>query len=207
MPLWGTAHASEDNKPKYLPDDANSPYDKTNVYADQSGWVARAGSKATGNGNTDADPEILVAIGGLAGATASTGLKHPTITNVRWVSSAVSHGSSDNIALEVTWDEEIKRPAGGSLPTITTATTAVVLTMSHINGVAYHATNNNQGNTIRFTGDTSGAGNYTIADETAMANRATLDDAVSGTALEAASGKILTGSGEAGANIGTCVAS
>ena len=206
MALWGTAHASEDNKPKYLPDDANSHYDKTTVYADLTGWVARAGSKATGNGNTDADPEILVAIGGLAGATASTGLKHPTITNARWVSSAVSHGSNNNIALEVTYDEEVKHPAG-TLPTFATATTVITLTLSHINGVAYHATTNNQGNTLRFSGTTSGAGNYTIADETAMGNRADVDDAITGTALQVASGKILTGAGEAGANIGTCVAS
>ena len=71
MPLWGTAHASEDNKPKFLPDDVNSKYDKTHVFANQSGWVVRAGSAGTGNGNTGAAPEILVAIGGLAGSTAS----------------------------------------------------------------------------------------------------------------------------------------
>ena len=207
MPLWGTAHASEDNKPKFLPDDANSNFDKTHVYANQSGWVVRAGSAGTGNGNTSADPEILVAIGGLAGATASTGLRHPTITNARWVDSTILHSAApNNIALDVTWDEEVKHPAG-TLPTFSTATTVVVLTLSHIDGVAYHATTNNQGSTLRFTGDTSGTGNYTIADETAMANRTDVDDAVSGTALEEASGKINTGAGEAGANIGTCVAS
>ena len=206
MPLWGTAHASEDNKPKYLPDDANSNYDKTTVYANQSGWVARAGSKATGNGNTSADPEILVAIRGLAGATATTGLRHPTITNARWLDASITHGTSDNIALEVTWDEQVKYTAG-SFPVIATATTVINLTLSHIDGEAYHATNNNTGNTFRFTGTTSGAGNYTIANSTAMSNPSTLTDAVSTVALETASYTILTGSGEAGENIGTCVAS
>ena len=206
MPLWGTAHASEDNKPKFLPDDVNSKYDRTKCFANQSGWVMRAGSSATGNGNTSAAPEILVAISGLAGATASTGLKHPTITNARWVSSAISHGTSNNIALEVTWDEEVTHPAG-TLPTFATATTVITLTLSHINGVAYHATTNNTGNTLRFTGTTSGAASYTIADETAMGNRTDVDDKISGTALQAASGRIDTGAGEAGANIGTCVAS
>ena len=57
MALWGTAHASATNKPKYLPDNKNSNYDITHCYADQSGWVMRAGSKATGNGNVNAKPE------------------------------------------------------------------------------------------------------------------------------------------------------
>ena len=206
MPLWGTAHASEDNKPKFLPDDVNSKYDRTHCFADQAGWVVRAGSAGTGNGNTGADPEILVAIGGLAGSTASLGLKHPTITNARWLDSTITHGTASNIALDVTWDEEVTHPAG-TLPTFSTATTVVVLTLSHIDGVAYHATTNNQGSTLRFTGNTSGTGNYTIADATAMANRTDVDDAVSGTALQAASGRIDTQAGEAGANIGTCVAS
>ena len=206
MPLWGTAHASEDNKPKFLPDDVNSKYDKTHVFANQSGWVVRAGSPGTGNGNTGATPEVLVAIQGLAGSTASLGLKHPTITNVRWADSTISHGTSNNIALDVTWDEEVSHPAG-TLPTFATATTVITLTLSHIDGVAYHASTNNRGSTLRFTGTTSSAASYTIANNVAMGNRTDVDDAISGTALQTASGKILTGAGLAGANIGTCVAS
>ena len=30
MPLWGTAHASDSNKPKFLPEDENSKYTKGN---------------------------------------------------------------------------------------------------------------------------------------------------------------------------------
>ena len=206
MPLWGTAHASESNKPKFLTDDVNSKYDITKCYADQSGWVMRAGSSATGNGNTGAKPEILVAIGALAGATASLGLKHPTITNARWASAAISHGTSNNIALDVTWDEEVTHPAG-TLPTFATATTVITLTLSHIDGVAYHASTNNRGSTLRFTGTTSSAASYTIANNVAMGNRTDMSDSITTTALQAASGKILTGAGTAGANIGTCVAS
>ena len=72
MPLWGTSADATTNKPKFCPADANSPYDRTEVFASQAGWVVRG--PATGNGNTGADPEILIAIGGLAGASASTGL-------------------------------------------------------------------------------------------------------------------------------------
>ena len=206
MPLWGTAHASEDNKPKYLPDDVNSKYDRTHCFANQSGWVVRAGSAGTGNGNTGAAPEILVAIGGLAGSTASLGLKHPTITNARWADSTISHGTSNNIALDVTWDEEVTHPAG-TLPTFATATTVITLTLSHIDGVAYHASTNHTGSTFRFTGTTSSAASYTIANNVAMGNRTDMSDSITTTALQAASGKILTGAGTAGANIGTCVAS
>ena len=62
MPLWGKSATAATNKPKWCPDDTNSSYDVTEVYANNSGWVRKAGTAATGNGNTSADPEILVAI-------------------------------------------------------------------------------------------------------------------------------------------------
>ena len=61
MPLWGTAHADDDNKPKFLPASEDSDYNKAECYATNAGWVIDGA--ATGNGNTAADPEILVAIG------------------------------------------------------------------------------------------------------------------------------------------------
>ena len=67
MPLWEAGADAITNKPKFLTDDANSKYDRTNVYASNAGWVMRAGSAGTGNGNTGAQEEVLVAIGGLAG--------------------------------------------------------------------------------------------------------------------------------------------
>ena len=72
MPLWGTSADAITNKPKFLTDDANSKYDRTNVYATNQGWVMRAGSAGSGNGNTGAQEEVLVAIGGLAGKSTST---------------------------------------------------------------------------------------------------------------------------------------
>ena len=55
MALWGN-----DIKPKNLTD-----AEKKEVYATTSGWVREAGSVLSGNGNTGATPEVLVAIGGL----------------------------------------------------------------------------------------------------------------------------------------------
>ena len=60
MALWGTSD-SDESKPKNL-----TTAEKKEVYATASGWVLEAGSKLTGNGNTNADPEILVAVSGLA---------------------------------------------------------------------------------------------------------------------------------------------
>ena len=50
MALWGTDGDASTNKPKWCPDDANSKYDVTTVFGNQSGWVRRAGTSATGNG-------------------------------------------------------------------------------------------------------------------------------------------------------------
>ncbi|MDP7368580.1 MAG: hypothetical protein QGH83_15135, partial [Candidatus Pacebacteria bacterium] len=85
MSSWGTAHASATNKPKFLPTDETSKYSRADCYATNAGWVMRAGTTATGNSNASADPEVLVAIGGLAGTSATTGLKTPTVTNMRFV--------------------------------------------------------------------------------------------------------------------------
>ena len=106
MPLWGTTHDSATNKPKWAPTDENSDYSKGDIYATNSGWVQQAGTPASGNDNADADPEVLVAIGGLAGADASTGLRAPTVTSMRFVQSAYAAGSR-TITVEVTWDEGV----------------------------------------------------------------------------------------------------
>ncbi len=149
MPLWGTTATAATNKPKWLPNDANSPYDKTKVYATQSGWVQRAGTAATGCGNTSATPEVLVAIGGLAGATASTGLKHPTMTNHRVVTSA-DHGTSNNIVFEITYDEKVTYTAGTAATLVLTAGsgTNATATLTHIDGTSL--ANGLSGNVLRL---------------------------------------------------------
>ena len=60
MPLWG-ATDSDESKPKNL-----TTAQKKQVFANASGWVLEAGSALSGNDNTDADPEVLVAIGELS---------------------------------------------------------------------------------------------------------------------------------------------
>ena len=124
MPLWGTAHASDSNKPKFLPEDENSKYTKGNAYATQAGWVMQAGTASSGNDNTSATPEVLVAIGGLAGADSTSGLRAPTITDMRFITGTTAATdltagtSSQTITVEITWDEGVT--VAGS-PTIAVA--------------------------------------------------------------------------------------
>jgi len=107
MPLWGNTHGAATNKPKFLPADEDSNYNRADCYATQSGWVMQAGHPSSGNGNTSADPEVLVASGGLAGADASTGLRAPTITSMRFVTASLVNGGSKTMTVEITWDEGV----------------------------------------------------------------------------------------------------
>jgi len=113
MGLWGTTHDSATNKPKFAPDNENSDYAREGIYATQSGWVRVAGTPANGNDNASAQPEVLVAIGGLAGATDTTGLRAPTVTDLRYVigttatTDLTAADSTAGITVEVTWDEEV----------------------------------------------------------------------------------------------------
>ena len=189
MPLWGTSADATTNKPKFLTDDANSKYDVTQCYATQAGWVQRAGTAATGNGNLGAQEEVLVAIGGLAGATASTGLEHPTMTKFR-VITKVDHGTSGNITFEITWDEKLKYVAGTVARYVLdgAAGSNVNADATHVDGVAI--ANGSIGNTIRFTATSAQATTYTLVNNLTMGNRTDLKDAVTLTALELDSAKL-----------------
>ena len=71
---------SDETKPNFLTEaaDGDGAYSKENCYATDAGWVMRPGSPATGNGNVDADPEILVCSRGLQ----SFGVGNPTAKQI-----------------------------------------------------------------------------------------------------------------------------
>ena len=115
MPLWGNSPDAITNRPKWCPDDTNSPYDVNDVYATNEGWVRRAGTPATGNGNPNADPEILVCISGLAGTDASTGIEEPTPVSVRFTTDAPTAAAAQTVRVEVAYDEAVTVSAGASL--------------------------------------------------------------------------------------------
>ena len=113
MGLWGTDHASATNKPKFLVEDENSDYTRADSYASKNGWVMKAGSKATGNGNANAKPEILVAIRGLAGSSGTTGLRSATVTKMEYIIGTTAatdftaqEGSAD-VRVRITYDEAV----------------------------------------------------------------------------------------------------
>ena len=186
MPLWGTVHGDIDNKPQFLADDADSDYDITKSFATNKGWMMRNGA-ATGNGNVDADDEILVAIGDLAGTSATTGLRQPTITRVRWGQTA--YVAATAITVDVTWDELVEYDAGTVGTFVITSTgTNITLTATHIDGVAI--ADELQGNTVRYSGTTvDQAATLSIPDNYVLVDP-DLKDAVDGVTLPTASKKI-----------------
>jgi len=101
MPLWGAVEGTED-LPKWL-----STAQKKDVYATNSGWVVEAGSTMSGNGNSDADPEVLVAIGGLMGSTGATGLGEATIQSVNWNITTFDKSAGGTLSVTVRWNEAV----------------------------------------------------------------------------------------------------
>ena len=96
MPLWGKTDADE-SKPKWLTDDQ-----KKEVFANNSGWVVEGGSAQTGNGNADAQPEILACIGGL-----STGIGAGDITDVEWITTTADKSAGFTLSVRVRYNEPV----------------------------------------------------------------------------------------------------
>ena len=96
MPLWGKTDADE-SKPKWLTDDQ-----KKEVFANASGWVVEGGSAMTGNGNTNAAPEILACIGSL-----STGIGAGDITDVEWITTTADKSAGFTLSVRVRYNEPV----------------------------------------------------------------------------------------------------
>ena len=96
MPLWGNSDADE-SKPKWLTD-----AEKKVVYANTSGWVVEAGSTMTGNDNTSAAPEILVAIGNL-----TTNIGAADVTEVEWITTAADKSAGFTLSVRVRYNEAV----------------------------------------------------------------------------------------------------
>ena len=101
MSSWGAVEGSE-ALPKFL-----TTAQQKDVYANQSGWVVEAGSTMTGNGNTSADPEVLVAIGGLAGASGTTGLGEATIQTANWNITTFDKSAGGTLSITVRYNEAV----------------------------------------------------------------------------------------------------
>ena len=108
MALWGITDADE-AKPKWLTD-----AQKKEVFANNSGWVLEAGSAFSGNGNTDAQPEVLCCIGQLA-----TGLGSADITEIEFITTAFDKSDGGNIDVRVRFNEAVTVNTSGGTPTLT----------------------------------------------------------------------------------------
>ena len=103
MSLWGT-----DVKPKNL-----TEAEKLEVYQTNQGWVREAGSRLSGNGNVNADPEVLVAISGLA-TKSGTG----NITEIEFITTSVSAASAGPFSVRVRFNEKVDVDTSGGMPTL-----------------------------------------------------------------------------------------
>ena len=107
MPLWGATDADE-SKPKNL-----TTAQKKQVFANASGWGLAAGSALSGNDNTDADPEVLVAIGEL-----STSIGAADITEVEMVTTTADKSDGFTISVRVRYNEPVDVVTTGGTPTL-----------------------------------------------------------------------------------------
>ena len=103
MALWGKS-TSAASRPKYVVDDSNAadgPGAREHVHATTRGWEMAAGTGASGNDNSSAQPEILVALGGL-----SATMGESNILSVDWTNSTtLAHDGSATFDLVYTLDE------------------------------------------------------------------------------------------------------
>ena len=105
MPLWGATDADE-SKPKHLTD-----AQKKEVYAAAGGWTIEAGSTMTGNGNTSATPEVLVAIGSL-----TTSLGSADITEIEWITTTADKSDGFTLSVRARFNEAVDVNTTGGTP-------------------------------------------------------------------------------------------
>ena len=180
MSSWGTSPDAVDNKPKFLTD-----AEKRDAYATNAGWTVPAG----GNGNPAADREVLVAIGGLAGASATTGLKEATVTSMRFIKGITANtdytanDANAEIQVEITYDEAV---------TVTTSNDGpqVVDVNNDASGGGYgnitlvYTATGSTANSKRFIKTSVGIGNtdlLTLGGTNIVLSGGTLKDTASGT--------------------------
>ena len=96
MSLWGATDANE-SKPKNL-----TTAEKKEVFANASGGVREAGSVLSGNGNTSASPEVLVALRGLA-----VKLGNADITEIEFITTSFDKSDGGTLQVRVRFNEPV----------------------------------------------------------------------------------------------------
>ena len=107
MSLWG-ATDSDESKPKNL-----TTAEKKEVFATSKGWVREAGSIQSGNDNTSATPEVLVAIGDL-----QTALGAADITSIDWITTVADKSAGFSLSATLRFNEAVDVVTTGGTPTL-----------------------------------------------------------------------------------------
>ena len=105
MSLWG-ATDSDESKPKNL-----TTAEKKQVFANSSGWVLEAGSSLSGNNNTSATPEVLVAIGEL-----TTSIGAADITEIEWITTTADKSAGFSLSVRARFNEAVDVDTSGGTP-------------------------------------------------------------------------------------------
>ena len=107
MSSWGATDADE-SQPKFLTD-----AEKLKVFANTHGWVMEAGATESGNDNTAADPEVLVAIGDLS---ESAKLNTADIVTIDWNSTTADKSDGFTLGVTVRFNEAVEVNTTGGTP-------------------------------------------------------------------------------------------
>ena len=105
MSLWG-ATDSDESKPKNL-----TTAEKKLVFANSSGWLLEAGSSLSGNDNTSAQPEVLVAIGEL-----TTSIGAADITEIEWITTTADKSAGFSLSVRARFNEAVDVDTSGGTP-------------------------------------------------------------------------------------------
>jgi len=105
MPLWGKSTSAE-SRPKWLPDDSDaqdSGGSREEAFATTGGWALRPGQGNSGNDNTSAQAEVIVAIRNL-----SSTLGAANLLSVDWdATTTLAHDGSGTFDMRYTFDEAV----------------------------------------------------------------------------------------------------
>ena len=98
MGLWGNTAAAA-SRPKNYSEDVNASGNNgaiTDIVTNAGGWALAPGLAASGNDNTDASPEILIAISGLQGGVIGGTVN---VRSIGWTDGAYADGATFDITV------------------------------------------------------------------------------------------------------------
>ena len=164
MPLWGKT-TSDESKPKYL-DNVNKNGLAEDCFATEEGWVLRH-YKGSDKNTARYWDEVLVSIGGLAGAASTTeGLGAATITGVFFEQESLAQGATGTVV--VVFNELVTVANSPTVVVTGSSTGAVTATYSRgtgLNRLEFDFTVPSATETLSIAAQTIGtAGSATIKD-------------------------------------------